>query len=68
MGQVRGTALRSLGDGFNKCFERSFELSQAASEGKTKKVIGLLAEGADSNTIVGIYGNALFQAISVGYY
>jgi ankyrin repeat protein len=68
LGQVRGAALRSLEDNFNKCLKQNFKLSQAASEGRTKKVIRLLADGADPNAVVGIHGNALFEAISAGHY
>lgn len=67
-GHVQGKALESLQTSFNECFKKNFDLAKAASEGKTRAVVRLLAEGADPNAVVGVQGNTLFEAIRGGHY
>ena len=67
-GHVRGDALESLKKSFNECFAKNFDLAKSASEGRTRTVVRLLAEGADPNAMVGVQGNPLFEAIRGRHY
>jgi hypothetical protein len=67
-GHVRGEALVSLQSSFNECFQKNFDLADASSKSNKKAVVRLLAEGADPNAVVGIQGNALFEAVRGGHY
>jgi hypothetical protein len=67
-GHVREEALESLRKGFGECFQKNFDLVKAASHGKIRTVVRLLAEEADPNAVIGVQGNALLEAIRGRHY